>query len=297
MFKEKEVMTVISKSFIGNLVEAIPYIERFRNKIFVIKFGGSIMNSHKHKEAFIEDVLLLMHMGIKIVLVHGGGKHITSHLKKMGIETEFVDGYRVTNDEMIKEVEMVLSGDINNELVLQFNNRGINAVGVSGKDSGMILSKRKSLMKNDEFIDIGHVGEVEKIDASYLELLMDHQYLPIISPIGFDQNGITYNINADDVAGKICSALTAEKLILMTDVKGLYEHFGDESTFISKLTVEEAEMFIVTGLLKDGMIPKIKSCITSLKEGTQTTHIINGMTEHSLLLEIFSDEGIGTMVV
>lgn len=286
-----------SKTFIGNLVEALPYIMQFREKTFVIKFGGSIINSEKEKKAFIDDVALMLQMGMKIVLVHGGGKDISNRLDRMGIETEFVEGYRVTCDEAIKEVEMVLSGSINKDLTLRFNNRGIKAVGMNGKDGGLIKAKKKYIIKKKQETDIGNVGDIEKIDPSYLKLLIDHQYLPIISPIGFDEQGNTYNINADDVAAKICSELNAEKLILMTDVNGLYKEFGDESTFISKLTVETAKKYIEDGTIQGGMIPKIQSCITSIENGTGTTHIINGMIEHGLLLEIFSDDGIGTMVI
>lgn len=286
-----------SKTFIGNLVEALPYIMQFRDKIFVIKFGGSIMQSEKEKKAFIDDVILMLHLGIKIVLVHGGGKHISNRLERMGIETEFVEGYRVTCDDAIKEVEMVLSGSINKDLTLRFNNRGVKAVGMNGKDGGLIKAKKKYIIKKEKETDIGNVGDIEKINPDYLKLLIDHQYLPIISPIGYDENGTTYNINADDVAAKICSELNAEKLVLMTDVNGLYKTFGDESTFISKLTVDDAKKYIEDGIIQGGMIPKIQSCISSIERGAGTTHIINGMIEHSLLLEIFSNEGIGTMVL
>lgn len=282
---------------IDNLVEMGHFMTLFGKKIFVIKYGGSIMTAQKEKEAFIEDVIFMNRMGIKIVIVHGGGQFISTRLEQLGIETEFLEGYRVTDDVSIKEVEMLLSGHLNKDLTMLFNNKGIKAVGLNGKDGGLLLAKKKKLFKNGEELNVGNVGEVEIVDPSYLHLLLENNYLPIISPIGFDKAGVTYNINADDVAAEICVALGAEKLLLMTDVKGVYETFGDEGTFLSTLSLQEAKDLIDTGVIKEGMLPKLKSCITSLEKGTKSAHIISGMIEHSLLTEVFSNEGSGTMLV
>ncbi len=284
-------------SVIDNLVEMGHFMKLFEKKIFVIKFGGSIMDAQIEKDAFIDDVIFMMRMGIKIVIVHGGGQFISSRLKQLGLSTEFVGGYRVTDDLAIKEIEMLLSGNLNKDLTMLFNNKGIKAVGLNGKDGALMQAKKKILIKDKKEMNVGNVGEVETVNPTYLKLLLDNNYLPIISPIGFDKAGVTYNINADDVAGEICAALGAEKLLLMTDVKGVYKTFGDEGTFLSTLTLKEAKNLIETGIIKDGMVPKLKSCITSLEKGTKSAHIISGMIKHSLLTEVFSNDGIGTMVV
>lgn len=281
---------------IEHLIETLPYIERFRGKTFLVKYGGSIMHSEKEKASFVEDVALMMQLGIKVIIVHGGGQFISKRLADVDIESSFQEGYRVTDEKAIKEVEMLLSGGINTELTLRFNNRGVRAVGVNGKDAGLIEASKKLIVNDDKVIDIGHVGHIQSIDVSYLSLLIDRGYLPIVSPIGFDQLGITYNLNADDVAGQLSAALQAEKLILMTDVKGLYEVFGREETFIEQLDLAGAKKLLKEGLIQGGMIPKVKSCVTSLEGGTKSAHIINGIKPHSLLLEIFTNSGVGTMV-
>lgn len=268
----------------------------YKDKVFVIKYGGSIMHSKADQLGFIEDVVFLKKLGIKIVLVHGGGQFITERLETLNIPSTFQDGYRITDKNMIEEVEMLLSGGINKDLTLSFNNEGVKAVGMSGKDGGLITAKRKSLKKGDQYLDIGFVGEIEMVDPSYLRILLENGYLPVIAPIGFDKSGVTYNLNADDVASKICTALKAEKLILMTDVKGLYEQYGNEKSFIPKLGREEAQQLMDHGIIKGGMLPKLKSCITSLEEGAGSAHIISGMIKHALLEEILTDEGVGTVV-
>lgn len=278
------------KNVIANLVEMGHFIKQFKKKIFVIKIGGSIMGSDEGLDALINDIIFIQQLGIKIVIVHGGGPFITERLKKIGIQSEFVGGYRVTNEGSIKEIEMLLSGHIGKEVAMKFNLKGSKAVGVNGKDAGLIMAKKKNM-------DCGNVGEVEKINSDYLSMLLDNDYIPVISPIGFDTLGVTYNINADDVASAVCSTLSAEKLLLVTDVKGLYEVFGDEESFISTLTMEEAKDYIEKGHINGGMIPKLKSCIESLNNGAKAVHIISGKIEHSLLIEIFSNDGIGTMIV
>ncbi|MBN2259503.1 MAG: acetylglutamate kinase [Clostridiales bacterium] len=281
------------KLMVNHLIEALPYIMQFRNKVFVFKYGGSIIENEENKKAFIEDVSLLQHLGMKVIIVHGGGKHISRRLEEKGIETIFHEGYRITNSQAIDEVEMILSGHINKELTLLFNNYGTKAIGVNGKDAGLIVAKKKIVSGN---IDIGHVGDVESINAEFLELLLKNDYLPIISPIGFDKSGNTYNINADDVASEIAKSMKAEKLFLISDINGVYTILGEESTFISRLDYSQASKMISDGIINGGMIPKMKSCLESIENGVASVHIINGKITHSVLLEVFTDEGIGTMI-
>ncbi|MBN2899333.1 MAG: acetylglutamate kinase [Clostridia bacterium] len=270
--------------------------ELFKDKIYVIKFGGSIMHTDHEKACFIDNVLFMKDLGVKIVIVHGGGQFITKRLDAMQIPTEFKEGYRVTTKEAMKEVEMLLGGSINKDLTMNFNQQGLKAVGLTGKDGACIKAKKKLIKKGDQFLDIGNVGEIEAVDTHYIDLLLSNEYIPVVAPIGYDAEGTTYNLNADDVAGKLCGALKAEKLILMTDVDGLYKEFSDASSFIPELTQQEAKAMIDSGIITDGMIPKLNSCITSLEEGAKSAHIINGMTKNSLLYELFSVKDFGTTV-
>ena len=278
------------------LIEALPYIKKFRGKTFVIKYGGSIMKSEEAKEAFIEDIVLLKLVGIQVVIVHGGGPKISDLLDRLEIKTEFIKGLRKTDKETMEVVEMVLSGHINKGLVSDLCKHGINALGLSGKDDRLIQTKKKYLYENEEQIDIGYVGEVVSINAKMLIDLLDKGYLPIISPVGCDDEGNTYNINADYVASAMSSALSAEKLIILSDVPGLYRNINDPSTFISAVTVDEIEDYIKDGGINGGMLPKMECCVNAIKEGTKNVHLIDGSQLHSLLLEIFTHEGIGTMV-
>lgn len=280
----------VMSTVINNLVEMGHFIKQFEDKTFVIKMGGAMMHSQNEKEAFMDDVIFIKKLGIKIVLVHGGGQFITKRLENLGIKTEFVDGYRVTDATAIQEVEMLLSGQINSDLTMLFNNKGIKAVGVSGKDSALLMATKKDM-------HCDHVGQIQKVNLDYIDLLLNHDIMPIVAPIGFDQNGTTYNINADDVASEICAALKAEKLVLVTDVKGVYKTFGDEDSFCSTLTAKEASTFVDQGVIEGGMLPKIQSCVNSLSKGTKSTHIISGLIKHSLLKEVFSNDGIGTMIL
>ena len=285
MYKKKEM--------VNNLIEALPYIEKFRNKIFVIKYGGSIIGNIANKIAFVKDISLLTHLGMKIIIVHGGGKHINKHLLEKGIESNFHKGYRITDSNTINEVEMVLSGHINKDITLLLNNLGTKAVGINGKDAGLIKSKKKII---DSEVDIGHVGEIVNINTEFLNLLLEKNYIPVISPIGFDKEGNTYNINADDVASEIANSMKAEKLFLISDINGIYTDLNNESTFISRLNINESKKLILDGLVNGGMIPKINSCINSIENGVKSVHIINGKITHSILLEVFTDQGIGTMI-
>jgi acetylglutamate kinase len=281
------------KEMINHLIEALPYIKKFQDQVFVFKYGGSIIEHFENKSAFVQDVALLMNLGMKVIIVHGGGKHISRHLEKQGIPTEFHKGYRVTSSEAIDQVEMVLSGHISKDLTLIFNNNGIRAVGLNGKDAGLIQADKKII---DEQMDIGHVGDVKSIDTDFLELILSKGYLPIIAPIGFDSQGNTYNINADDVACEIAKSMKAKKLFMISDVDGVYLDFEDKNSFISRMDVQKARELIETGGIVGGMIPKMLSAIGAIEAGVSSVHIINGMLKHSVLLEVFSNEGIGTMI-
>lgn len=278
------------------LTEALPYIQKFHDKTFVIKFGGSVMQNQKARQAFIEDIVLLNLVGIKIVIVHGGGPEITRRIEKSGIKTEFVDGLRKTGEDMVREVEMILAGFINKEIASQVNGMGGRAVGLSGKDGNLIKARKKTLVKDGKEIDLGFVGDVEKIDKKLIEDLMALSYIPIISPIGYGENGETYNINADYVASAVSSELKAEKLVLMTDVEGLYEDYEEKKGFINFIEAREAKKLIDANKINGGMLPKLSCAIEAVEGGTENVHILDGRVEHSLLIEVLTDKGIGTMI-
>ncbi len=278
------------------LIEALPYIKKFRNKIFVIKYGGSMLKNNKAKKAFIEDVALLTLVGIKIVIVHGGGIHISDMLAKLDMGTEFVEGLRRTDKNTVEIVQMVLSGGVNKEITLELCKHGISAVGISGIDDNLISADKKYVEKNGKKFDIGYVGEVVSLNNKLLKDLINNSYLPVISPIGQDNDGNIYNINADYVAAAVSTAMKAEKLIVITDVKGIYKDINDKSSFISSIDIEEIERYIKNGIIKEGMIPKMECCIEAIKGGTKNIHLIDGRRDHSLLFEIFTSEGIGTMI-
>lgn len=277
---------------VEQLIESLPYIQQFTGKIFVFKCGGRILDNIRHYNNFIQDIVLLNHLGMQSVIIHGGGSQISSRLKEKGIVSEFHLGYRITCDESIKEVEMVLSGEINRKLVLDFNNAGIKTIGLNGKDAGLIKATKKKIGNKD----IGNVGTVESVNTEYLQLVLDHNYLPIISPIGFDTDGNTYNINADDIASEIAQSIKAEKLFLVTDIDGIYEINDGKKEFISKLNIEQADALLQKDCVQGGMIPKLKACIDALNNGVTSVHIVNGQVDHSVLLEVFTDDGIGTMI-
>ncbi len=278
------------------LIEALPYIKKFRGKTFVIKYGGSIMKNKESKDAFIEDIVLLKLVGIKVAIVHGGGPKISELLERLNIKTEFVKGLRKTDKKTMEAVEMVLSGHINKELVSELCNHGIHAIGLSGKDDNLIKTQKKYLYEGEEAIDIGYVGDVVQINDKMLMDLLDKDYLPVISPVGCDEGGDTYNVNADYAASAVSSALNAEKLIVLSDVEGLYTNVNDPSTFISSVTLDEIDNYIKNGSINGGMLPKMECCTNAIKNGTKNVHLIDGGQLHSLLLEIFTRDGIGTMV-
>lgn len=281
---------------IRNLIEALPYIQKFTGKIFVIKFGGSILKKPSAKEAFIQDVLLLSLVGIRPVIVHGGGGDITKKLEKLQIPTSFVNGLRVTDSNAMEEVEMILAGSINKDLVMGIQNAGGRAVGISGKDGGLLKAKRLGTMVSGEEVDIGFVGEIDAVNISLVKDLIGLGYIPIIAPTGFDEAGHTYNINADTAAAAISSSLEAEKLILLTDVDGLYLDYHDKTTLQTGLSLDEGKSLIDRGIIQGGMLPKLQCALDALEKGSHNVHMINGSREHGLLLEIFTNDGIGTMI-
>lgn len=278
------------------LIEALPYIKKFRGKTFVIKYGGSTMKNEAAKKAFIEDVVLLKLVGINIVIIHGGGPDISELLDELGIEAEFINGLRVTDEKTMEIVEMVLSGKVNKDIAGELSKHGIQALGLSGKDGNLIVARKKYLYQEGEKIDIGHVGEVVSVNEKLLCDILEKGYLPVISPVGCDQEGKSYNINGDYVASSVSAVLKAEKLILLSDVKGLYKDIQDPASFISVIDVQTVKRYIQSGIIQGGMIPKMECCIEAIQKGTKNVHLIDGRNPHSLLLEIFTDKGIGTMV-
>ncbi|MCL4547646.1 MAG: acetylglutamate kinase [Bacteroidetes bacterium] len=268
------------------LIEALPYIQQFEGATFVIKYGGAVMQDEALKSMVAQDVTLLRKIGIEIVVVHGGGKEITSFAEKLEIETKFVNGQRYTDEKMRDVVQMVLGGLINKDIVRRINIHGGRAVGVSGIDANLIKVKKH----ND---DLGLVGEVTEVNAAFIKNLLKDGYLPVIAPIGVDEEGTVYNVNADIAAGPIAAALDAAKLVYMTDTEGVKAN----GSLISHLTQSTAENYIKEGIISGGMIPKVESALASLESGVQKVHIIDGRVPHALLLEIFTKEGIGTEIV
>jgi acetylglutamate kinase len=281
------------------LVEALPYIRRFYDKTIVIKYGGSAMEEERIKRSFALDLVLLKYIGLNPVVVHGGGPQIGEMLTKIGKKSQFIEGMRVTDGETMEVVEMVLVGKVNKEIVALINQQGGKAVGLSGKDGNLITAKKLKITKNPgegqmaEVIDIGMVGEVKAINPGVIEALEKENFIPVIAPVGVGEEGETYNINADLVAGKIASALKAQKLILLTDVEGVMD---EKHRLIPTLDVKQAKRLISQDIISSGMIPKVNCCLDALEGGVAKTHIIDGRLEHAILLEIFTDVGIGTQI-
>jgi acetylglutamate kinase len=283
------------------LVEALPYIRRFYQKTIVIKYGGNAMVAEELKESFAKDVVLMKYIGINPVVVHGGGPQIGEMLRRIGKKSEFCDGMRITDADTMEIVEMVLSGKVNKEIAALINRHGGRAVGLSGKDAQLIEARKLQIVRDTsedmpaEIIDIGLVGEVARINLDILQTLLQSDIIPVIAPVGVGENGETYNINADLVAGAIAGALKADKLLLMTDVPGVLDRGGN---LISSMTVAEAEAAVRDQLmLRGGMIPKIQCAIDALRAGTAKVHIVDGRLPHAVLLEIFTDAGIGTEIL
>lgn len=288
---EQNVMDEIMKKA-EVLIEALPYIQRFNRKIIVVKYGGSAMVDDHLKRSVIADVVLLKLVGFKPIIVHGGGKEISKWVAKAGMEPKFINGLRVTDETTMEIAEMVLNR-VNKSLVQMIQQLGVKGVGISGKDGGLLhVNKRYS-----DGQDIGYVGEIDAVDPKILYDLLEKDFLPVVCPIGFDDNFDTYNINADDAACAIAKAVNAEKLAFLSDIEGVYRDFNDKSTLISELEMEEAEQFIREGFVGGGMIPKLGNCIEALKEGVSRVHILDGRIPHCLLLEIFTNKGIGTAIL
>jgi acetylglutamate kinase len=273
------------------LSEALPYIQQFTGRTVVVKYGGAAMKDSTLKDKVIRDVVFLACVGLRPVVVHGGGPEINSWLGKLGIEPQFKNGLRVTDAATMDVVEMVLVGRVNKELVSLINRAGGKAVGLCGKDGNLIKARP------DGREGIGFVGEVSSVDTKLVESLVNSGYIPVVSSVAADEMGQAYNINADTVAGEIAAALGAEKLILLTDTAGILENYKDPSTLIPRVSIQEARQLIDKGIVGGGMIPKVNCCVRSLAQGVRAAHIIDGRIPHALLLEIFTDEGIGSMIV
>ena len=274
------------------LVEALPYIQKFNRKVIVVKYGGSAMVDEQLKKSVISDVTLLKLVGFKPIIVHGGGKEISKWVGKVGKEAQFINGLRVTDEETMEIAEMVL-GRVNKSLVTMVEELGVKAVGISGKDGGLLKVKKKYA----DGKDIGYVGEITDVDPNILYDLMEKDFLPIICPVGLEDEFNTYNINADDAACAIARAVGANKLAFLTDIEGLYRDFEDKSSLISEIKVKEAKELIAGGTIGGGMLPKLSNCIDAIEAGVSRVHIIDGRIPHSILMEIFSDRCVGTAIL
>lgn len=284
------------------LVNALPYIKKYYGQTIVIKYGGSAMVDKTARKQFIKDVVLMKYIGINPVIVHGGGPEINEMLKKVGKESKFIAGNRVTDEETVEIVEMVLSGKVNKGIVADINKYGGKAIGISGKDDNMILVRQKYIEEKSENseetkkIDIGFVGEIENINTEIIKVLEKSDYIPVISSIGTDKNGQTYNINADYVAGEIAGKLNADRMIFLTDVDGILLDYQDKQTLIDEIDVYHVNKLIEKGVISGGMLPKVNTCLKAIEKGVENVVILNGKLEHSLLLELFTEEGAGTLI-
>lgn len=287
---EKDMEKVLEKAEV--LIEALPYIQRFNRKIIVVKYGGSAMSNEELQRNVIKDVTLLKLVGFKPIIVHGGGKEISRWVNKVGKEAKFINGLRVTDEETMEIAEMVLN-KVNKQLVTMVEELGVKAVGISGKDGNLLQVEKKY----SDGQDIGFVGEITNVNPKVLYDLLEKDFLPIVAPIGLDENFQTYNINADDAACAIAKAVQAEKLAFLTDIEGLYKDINDKSSFISRITASEAEELINGGFIGGGMLPKLTNCTSAIKNGVSRVHILDGRIPHCLLLEIFTKHGVGTAMV
>jgi len=298
-----QVKMSLSKQAAGNIAqvlnEALPYIQRFQDKTIVIKYGGNAMVDEQLKEGFARDVVLMKLVGMNPVVVHGGGPQISGLLQKIGKKSEFVDGMRVTDRETMDVVEMVLGGSVNKEIVSLINSHGGKAVGLTGKDGGMIRARRLTLVKDSagtqasEIIDLGHVGEVEAIDPRLVSVLDERDFIPVIAPVGVGADGQTYNINADTVAGKLAITLNAEKLILLTNTEGVLD---PEGKLLTGLSASDIQSLIDAGTISGGMLPKVRCALDAVASGVRSAHIIDGRVPHAVLLEVLTDQGVGTLI-
>ena len=287
---EKDMQKVLQKAEV--LIEALPYIQRFNRKIIVVKYGGSAMSNEELQKNVIKDVTLLKLVGFKPIIVHGGGKAISRWVGRIGKESKFVNGLRVTDEETMEVAEMVLN-KVNKDLVTMVQELGVKAVGVSGKDGGLLQVEKKY----SDGQDIGFVGEITNVNPKVLYDLLEKDFLPIVAPVGLDSNFQTYNINADDAACAIAKAVKAEKLAFLTDIEGLYKNFEEKSGFISRISATQAEELVSGGFVGGGMLPKLNNCTSAVRNGVNRVHILDGRIPHCLLLEIFTKQGIGTAIV
>ncbi len=287
---DKSMQQIMDKAEV--LIEALPYIQRFNRKIIVVKYGGSAMIDEELKKQVIQDVTLLKLVGFKPIIVHGGGKEISKWVEKTGMTPEFINGLRKTDEATMEIAEMVLN-KVNKSLVQNVQSLGVNAVGVSGKDGGLLKVQKKL----SDGQDIGFVGEITEVNPKVLMDLIENDFLPIVCPIGMDENFVTYNINADDAACAIAKAMNAEKLAFLTDIEGVYKDKDDPSSLISELTIDEAKDLIGDGFIGGGMLPKLNNCIDAIEQGVSRVHILDGRIAHCLLLEIFTNKGIGTAII
>ncbi|MEE1133779.1 MAG: acetylglutamate kinase [Methanobrevibacter sp.] len=279
------------------LIEALPYIKKFHDKKILIKYGGHAMVDDEAKSSTARDTVLLKYVGMKPLIVHGGGPEISRSMEKLGKESKFIKGLRVTDEETMEIIEMVLVGKISTEIVSELIKHDGDAISLSGKDSSLIYAHKKGASKIDEeLVDLGLVGEVDCINTDLLEMFIDNDYIPVISPVGIAKDGTSLNLNADTAAGEVASAIDAEKLIILTDVPGVLRDPSDPDSLIQKIRISEVPDLIEQGVITGGMIPKIETCVKAIEKGVKSCHIIDGRKKHSLLLEIFTTNGIGTMI-
>jgi acetylglutamate kinase len=279
----------------ATLVDALPWLARFHGKVVVIKYGGNAMTSPDLQRAFAEDIVFLRYAGLKPVVVHGGGPQITEQLTRLGIETEFRGGLRVTTPEAMAVVRMVLVGQVNGDIVNLINNHGAFAVGLSGEDGGMLTARRRPAFVNGEPVDVGQVGDVVAVDPSTVHALLDAGRIPVVATVARGLDGLSYNVNADTAAAALAVGLEAEKLIMLTDVEGLYAHWPPQGEVVSQIDTDELAAMLPA--LSSGMVPKMEACLRAVEGGVRRAHVLDGRVTHALLLEIFTTEGIGTMVV
>jgi len=279
------------------LIEALPYIQEFWGSTFVVKYGGAAMASESLTEAVMKDVVLLRLVGIRVVVVHGGGPQVSAMMRRLGKEPSFIQGQRVTDAETMEIAEMVLAGKVNKDIAAQVQALGGQAVGLSGRDAGLLRATRRSLDSPDGPVDLGLVGEIEAVNADLLHSLTGDGFVPVVCSIGGGLNGESYNINADHAAGRIAAAVEARKLLMLTDVRGVLRRAGDPGSFIPQLTASEAEEMIAWGHVEGGMVPKLQACVDAVQGGSDRAHIMDGRIAHALLMEVLTDEGVGTMVV
>jgi acetylglutamate kinase len=276
------------------LVDALPWLARFHGKVVVVKYGGNAMTTPLLRQAFAEDIVFLRYAGLRPVVVHGGGPQITAHLNRLGIETEFRGGLRVTSPEAMKVVRMVLVGQVNGEIVHQINDHGSFAVGLSGEDAGLLTAERRTAVVDGEPVDIGQVGDVVAVDPSAVHALLDAGRIPIVATVARGGDGMSYNVNADTAAAAIAVALGAEKLVMLTDVEGLYSDWPTSGEVVSSISADDLSRLLPS--LASGMVPKMEACLRAVEGGVSRAHVLDGRVPHALLLEVFTTEGVGTMV-